>query len=222
MVHSTKHVVSWLIGACCSMIRHTCSALLSMLILHPAIALSASTGQLLISSVCLCRMNARLKEIELNDDDSVKRFRLADGSTLEGDLYVSAMPGKIYVCSAQPVTVNSGYGCDQSGVDVWFCSVGNALLHLVHMLHSRSLAVPAHARRVCHYTSPTDMMAQCLPLLPQALNHQQTRLAFTTPMSKSSEEMSRKWRHVRQQIEIGSGEIDWLCLTHASGRAQLM
>ena len=38
-------------------------------------------------------MNARLKEIELNDDDSVKCFRLADGSTLEGDLYVSAMPG---------------------------------------------------------------------------------------------------------------------------------
>ena len=49
-------------------------------------------------------MNARLKEIELNDDDSVKRFRLADGSTLEGDLYVSAMPGKIYICSTQPVS----------------------------------------------------------------------------------------------------------------------
>ena len=44
-------------------------------------------------TVC-CRMNARLKEIELNDDDSVKCFKLADGSTIEGDLYVSAMPGK--------------------------------------------------------------------------------------------------------------------------------
>lgn len=40
-------------------------------------------------------MNARLKEIELNDDDSVKCFRLADGSTIEGDLYVSAMPGTL-------------------------------------------------------------------------------------------------------------------------------
>ncbi len=71
-------------------------------------------------------MNARLKEIELNDDDSVKRFRLADGSTLEGDLYVSAMPGKTHICSTQPVTVNSCYVSDQSGVDDWFCSVGNA------------------------------------------------------------------------------------------------
>ena len=39
-------------------------------------------------------MNTRIKEIELNDDDSVKCFKLADGSTIEGDLYVSAMPGK--------------------------------------------------------------------------------------------------------------------------------
>ncbi len=41
-------------------------------------------------------MNARLKEIELNPDDSVKCFGLADGSTIEGDLYVSAMPGMIH------------------------------------------------------------------------------------------------------------------------------
>lgn len=39
------------------------------------------------------RYNARLKEIELNDDDSVKCFKMADGTTIEGDLYVSAMPG---------------------------------------------------------------------------------------------------------------------------------
>ena len=41
-------------------------------------------------------MNARLKEIELNSDDSVKCFRMADGSTLEADLYVSAMPGEAF------------------------------------------------------------------------------------------------------------------------------
>ena len=40
-----------------------------------------------------CRYNARLKEIELNSDDSVKCFKMADGTTVEGDLYVSAMPG---------------------------------------------------------------------------------------------------------------------------------
>ena len=48
--------------------------------------------------VFMCRMNARIKEIELNDDDSVKCFQLADGSTIEGDLYVSAMPGKSFSC----------------------------------------------------------------------------------------------------------------------------
>lgn len=212
MVHSTKHVVSWLIGACCSMIRHTCSALLSMLILHPAIALSASTGQLLMSSFCLCRMNARLKEIELNDDDSVKRFRLADGSTLEGDLYVSAMPGKIYVCSAQPVTVNSGYGCDQSGDDVWFCSVGNTqpgpflFCAYVHMLHSRSLAVPAHVRCVCHHISPSEKLGlhlPCLPLLPQGLNQDQTHFlgsqllnlkSFVKKCHESGDNVDNEWR----------------------------
>lgn len=41
------------------------------------------------------RYNARLKEIELNDDDSVKCFKMADGTTIEGDLYVSAMPGVV-------------------------------------------------------------------------------------------------------------------------------
>lgn len=43
-------------------------------------------------------MNARIKEIELNDDDTVKCYHLADGSTIEGDLYVSAMPGKFFGC----------------------------------------------------------------------------------------------------------------------------
>ena len=38
-------------------------------------------------------MNLRLQQVELNADDSVKCFKLADGSAVEGDLYVSAMPG---------------------------------------------------------------------------------------------------------------------------------
>ena len=37
---------------------------------------------------------ARLSEIVLNDDDTVKHFELTDGSKLEGDLYMSAMPGE--------------------------------------------------------------------------------------------------------------------------------
>lgn len=39
------------------------------------------------------RLNSRLSEIVLNDDDTVRHFRMQDGSTIEGDLYVSAMPG---------------------------------------------------------------------------------------------------------------------------------
>lgn len=39
------------------------------------------------------RVNSRLQRIDLNSDGSVQSFRLADGSTVEGDLYISAMPG---------------------------------------------------------------------------------------------------------------------------------
>ena len=45
------------------------------------------------------RTKARLAEIELNEDDSVKHFRMQDGSTIEADLYVSAMPGAAPVLS---------------------------------------------------------------------------------------------------------------------------
>jgi 15-cis-phytoene desaturase len=39
------------------------------------------------------RLNARLKEVVLNEDNTVKHYLLTDGSTVEGDVYVSAMPG---------------------------------------------------------------------------------------------------------------------------------
>ena len=39
------------------------------------------------------RTGARLQEIALNEDGTVKHFQLADGGRVEGDLYVSAMPG---------------------------------------------------------------------------------------------------------------------------------
>ena len=41
------------------------------------------------------RVNSRLQRIELNGDGSVSAFRLADGTTVQGDLYVSAMPGGV-------------------------------------------------------------------------------------------------------------------------------
>ncbi len=39
-------------------------------------------------------MNARLKQILLNEDNSVKGLELVNGQTVEADLYVSAMPGE--------------------------------------------------------------------------------------------------------------------------------
>jgi 15-cis-phytoene desaturase len=39
------------------------------------------------------RMNARLKNIELNEDGSVKALELVGGERVEADLYISAMPG---------------------------------------------------------------------------------------------------------------------------------
>ena len=39
------------------------------------------------------RTNARLQEIVTDDDGRVQHFKMQDGSTIEGDLYVSAMPG---------------------------------------------------------------------------------------------------------------------------------
>ena len=39
------------------------------------------------------RMNSRLQRIDLRVDGSVSAFCLADGTSVQGDLYVSAMPG---------------------------------------------------------------------------------------------------------------------------------
>ena len=38
-------------------------------------------------------LNSRLQEIELADDGNVAAFRLTDGRRVEGDLYISSMPG---------------------------------------------------------------------------------------------------------------------------------
>lgn len=40
------------------------------------------------------QMEARLKNIELNEDGSVKCLNLIGGEKVEADLYISAMPGK--------------------------------------------------------------------------------------------------------------------------------
>ena len=42
------------------------------------------------------KMNARVKDIVLNDDGSVKHYKLTTGEVVEGDLYMSAMPGGLH------------------------------------------------------------------------------------------------------------------------------
>ncbi|DBB16928.1 TPA: securin [Trebouxia sp. C0006] len=96
------------------------------------------------------RMNAKLKEIELNDDDSVKRFRMADGSTLEGDLYVSAMPvdvvKRIIPKRWQPKPYFSQLeglkGVPVINVHIWF---DRKLSTVDHLLFSRSKTLSVYA-----------------------------------------------------------------------------
>ena len=40
------------------------------------------------------QLNSRLQEIELAEDGAVTAFRLSDGRRVEGDLYISSMPGR--------------------------------------------------------------------------------------------------------------------------------
>jgi 15-cis-phytoene desaturase len=42
------------------------------------------------------RFNSRLKEFVLNEDGTVKHYLLTNGEIVEGDVYVSAMPGMFF------------------------------------------------------------------------------------------------------------------------------
>ena len=48
-------------------------------------------------------MNARIKDIVLNNDGSVKHYALTNGQIVEGDVYMSAMPGAIYFSVAKQI-----------------------------------------------------------------------------------------------------------------------
>lgn len=62
------------------------------------------------------KFNARIKDIVLNEDGSVKHYALTNGEIVEGDLYVSAMPGR---CSG----LVGGAGLLGRG-GWWRCSAG--------------------------------------------------------------------------------------------------
>lgn len=40
------------------------------------------------------KMESRVKDIVLNEDGSIKNLKLVNGETVEGDLYISAVPGE--------------------------------------------------------------------------------------------------------------------------------
>ena len=82
-------------------------------------------------------MNARIKEIELNSDDTVKCFKMADGSTTEGDLYVSAMPGRFFFAGHCLVScflhdlVRATILLSQQQLALWKITHACSLLHLL-------------------------------------------------------------------------------------------
>lgn len=44
-------------------------------------------------------LSSRIKKIELNDDGTVKSFLLSNGKVMEGDAYVFATPGFVFLFS---------------------------------------------------------------------------------------------------------------------------
>lgn len=65
------------------------------------------------------RLNQRLKEIELAEDGTVAAYHLVDGSRIEADIYVSAMPGAVRSCLLETDRV---YGVNTvAGVVVFLC-----------------------------------------------------------------------------------------------------
>lgn len=96
------------------------------------------------------RMNARLKEIVLNEDESVKCYRLADGSTIEGDLYVSAMPVDVVKRIIPEQWKPKPYFSQLEGlkgvpvinVHIWF---DRKLSTVDHLLFSRSKTLSVYA-----------------------------------------------------------------------------
>lgn len=113
------------------------------------------------------RMDARLKDVVLNDDGSVNHFRLVNGETVEGDLYISAMPVDIVKLlipprwSAMPFfqQLNGLEGVPVINIHIWF---DRKLTTVDHLLFSRSplLSVYADMSTTCreYYDTEKSML----------------------------------------------------------------
>lgn len=114
------------------------------------------------------RMNARLQKIALNADGSVKNFQLTNGETVEGDLYISAMPVDIVKLllpepwRAQPYfkKLDGLEGVPVINIHIWF---DRKLSTVDHLLFSRSplLSVYADMSTTCReYHDPNKSMLE--------------------------------------------------------------
>nr|ABR20877.1 chloroplast phytoene desaturase [Chromochloris zofingiensis]ABR20878.1 chloroplast phytoene desaturase [Chromochloris zofingiensis] len=114
------------------------------------------------------KTNARVKEIELNDDGSVKAIALTNGEKVEGDLYVSAVPVDIMKLLLPDKWKNMPYfqklnglaGVPVINIHIWF---DRKLSTVDHLLFSRSnlLSVYADMSVTCkEYYDPDKSMLE--------------------------------------------------------------
>nr|CAA60479.1 Phytoene desaturase [Haematococcus lacustris] len=94
--------------------------------------------------------NSRVKQIVLNDDKSVKHLALTNGQTVEGDLYISAMPVDIMkILMPDPWAsmpyfkqLNGLEGVPVINIHIWF---DRKLTTVDHLLFSRSPLLSVYA-----------------------------------------------------------------------------
>eukprot|EP00879_Flechtneria_rotunda_P014784 GHRR01015448.1.p1 GENE.GHRR01015448.1~~GHRR01015448.1.p1 ORF type:complete len:320 (+),score=128.15 GHRR01015448.1:1142-2101(+) len=114
------------------------------------------------------KLNAQVKDIELNTDGSVKQLQLTSGETVEGDLYISAMPVDIMKLlmpehwAPMPYfqQLNGLEGVPVINIHMWF---DQKLSTVDHLLFSRSplLSVYADMSTTCReYHDPDKSMLE--------------------------------------------------------------
>ncbi|KAL3675674.1 hypothetical protein R1sor_025622 [Riccia sorocarpa] len=115
------------------------------------------------------RFNSRLQEFVLNEDGTVKHFQLQNGSIVEGDVYVSAMPVDIFKLLVPDQWASIPYfrrldklvGVPVINVHIWFDRKLKSSYD--HLLFSRSplLSVYADMSTTCkEYYDPNKSMLE--------------------------------------------------------------
>lgn len=114
------------------------------------------------------RLNQRIKEIVLNDDNTVKHYAMMDGSIVEADLYVSSAPVDIMKMLLPPAWQSMPFFKQMDGLEgvpvinihIWF---DRKLSTVDHLLFSRSplLSVYADMSVTCaEYYDPDKSMLE--------------------------------------------------------------